>query len=316
MGGLHGGSGTTTKPDTNQGGSTSNKPSNGGGSTTNKPSPSPKPNQNSNSGVNQKPNSQTGTIGVQNPSSQGVPTETHIEDANVKSSNNYLQSIELSLGRLSPDFYRETFEYEIVDLPEDIMEIEVNALAEDDKASVSGIGKIALNKGENNLELAVTAQNGNVRQYILKVNKKEEIKESDLRLDTLEISAVNDKGEFSNIDFGFDKEKFEYNISAPGNIIDLDINPTVQREGIIVETFGEKNLKEGENLVEIILTSQTDSSIQTRYNIRVNKESIKEVNASVSKKDETWKIIVLIILITILLAELALYLYLLKRKKR
>lgn len=316
MGVLHGGSGTTTKPDTNQGGNTSNKPSNGGGSTTNKPSPSPKPNQNSNSGVNQKPNSQTGTIGVQNPSSQGVPTETHIEDANVKSSNNYLQSIELSLGRLSPDFYRETFEYEIVDLPEDIMEIEVNALAEDDKASVSGIGKIALNKGENNLELAVTAQNGNVRQYILKVNKKEEIKESDLRLDTLEISAVNDKGEFSNIDFGFDKEKFEYNISVPGNIIDLDINPTVQREGIIVETFGEKNLKEGENLVEIILTSQTDSSIQTRYNIRVNKESIKEVNASVSKKDETWKIIVLIILITILLAELALYLYLLKRKKR
>lgn len=316
MGVLHGGSGTTTKPDTNQGGNTSNKPSNGGGSTTNKPSPSPKPNQNSNSGVNQKPNSQTGTIGVQNPSSQGVPTETHIEDANVKSSNNYLQSIELSLGRLSPDFYRETFEYEIVDLPEDIMEIEVNALAEDDKASVSGIGKIALNKGENNLELAVTAQNGNVRQYILKVNKKEEIKESDLRLDTLEISAVNDKGEFSNIDFGFDKEKFEYNISVPGNIIDLDINPTVQREGIIVETFGEKNLKEGENLVEIILTSQADSSIQTRYNIRVNKESIKEVNASVSKKDETWKIIVLIILITILLAELALYLYLLKRKKR
>lgn len=314
MGVLHGGSGTTTKPDTNQGGNTSNKPSNGGGSTTNKPSPSPKPNQNSNSGVNQKPNSQTGTIGVQNPSSQGVPTETHIEDANVKSSNNYLQSIELSLGRLSPDFYRETFEYEIVDLPEDIMEIEVNALAEDDKASVSGIGKIALNKGENNLELAVTAQNGNVRQYILKVNKKEEIKESDLRLDTLEISAVNDKGEFSNIDFGFDKEKFEYNISVPGNIIDLDINPTVQREGIIVETFGEKNLKEGENLVEIILTSQADSSIQTRYNIRVNKESIKEVNASVSKKDETWKIIVLIILITILLAELALYL--LKRKKR
>lgn len=316
MGVLHGGSGTTTKPDTNQGGNTSNKPSNGGGSTTNKPSPSPKPNQNSNSGVNQKPNSQTGTIGVQNPSSQGVPTETHIEDANVKSSNNYLKSIELSLGRLSPDFYRETFEYEIVDLPEDIMEIEVNALAEDDKASVSGIGKIALNKGENNLELAVTAQNGNVRQYILKVNKKEEIKESDLRLDTLEISAVNDKGEFSNIDFGFDKEKFEYNISVPGNIIDLDINPTVQREGIIVETFGEKNLKEGENLVEIILTSQADSSIQTRYNIRVNKESIKEVNASVSKKDETWKIIVLIILITILLAELALYLYLLKRKKR
>ena len=115
---------------------------------------------------------------------------------------------------------------------------------------------------------------------------------------------------------GFDKEKFEYNISVPGNIIDLDINPTVQREGIIVETFGEKNLKEGENLVEIILTSQADSSIQTRYNIRVNKESIKEVNASVSKKDETWKIIVLIILITILLAELALYLYLLKRKKR
>ena len=252
MGVLHGGSGTTTKPDTNQGGNTSNKPSNGGGSTTNKPSPSPKPNQNSNSGVNQKPNSQTGTIGVQNPSSQGVPTETHIEDANVKSSNNYLQSIELSLGRLSPDFYRETFEYEIVDLPEDIMEIEVNALAEDDKASVSGIGKIALNKGENNLELAVTAQNGNVRQYILKVNKKEEIKESDLRLDTLEISAVNDKGEFSNIDFGFDKEKFEYNISVPGNIIDLDINPTVQREGIIVETFGEKNLKEGENLVDNI----------------------------------------------------------------
>ena len=191
----------------------------------------------------------------------------------------------------------------------------MSAVAEDERASISGLGKISLNPGENRIYIEVSAENGNVRNYTLLINKKEELQESDLRLRELEISKINRNGEFSKLEIPFDKETFEYNVEVEEDIVDLDINPTVENEGIIVEVTGEKNLKPGENNVHITLTAQNSENIQTIYTIKVNKKESIQTSSEVVKMDETWKMVTIGILILILIAEIGIYIILKKKRK-
>ena len=289
-------SGGTTSGSGSSGGSSSNRPSSGG-----------------NSGSTSRP--QTGTSSTQSPDGTYVPNDSNIDDGSVKSSNNYLSSITINAGNLSPEFYRETFEYTVENLPEDIVELEINATAEDERAHISGLGVVSLNPGENRIQINVTAENENVREYILIVNRKQELVESDLRLTTLEISQINRNGEFSTLEIPFDKETFEYNVEVDNDIVDLDVNPTVEREGIIVETTGEKNLKDGENIVSITLKAQNDQNIQTSYVVKVNRKSGMEVSANVGQKDETWKIVVIGISLLILVIEIIAYIWMRKHNR-
>ncbi len=296
-GGTSNSGGTSSGSGTSGGGSSSgtNKPSSGGSSTTTKP--------------------QTGTSSTQSPDQTVVPNESNIDDGNVKSSNNYLSSISVNIGNLSPEFYRETFEYTVENLPEDIKEIEVNATAEDERAHISGLGIISLEPGENRIQINVTAENENVREYTLIVNTKEELIESDLRLEELQISQIDKNGEFKPLDIGFDRETFEYTVDVDNDIVDLDINPTVQKEGIIVETTGEKNLKDGENIVLITLTAQNNEDIKTSYIIKVNRKSRLEASANVVKLNEDWKIVVIGVSLLILVIEIIAYIWMRKHFK-
>ena len=297
--------GTSSGGSSNSGGSTSGGSTSGG--STNRPS------SGGNSGSTSRP--QTGTSSTQSPDGTYVPNDSNIDDGSVKSSNNYLSSITISAGNLSPEFYRETFEYTVENLPEDTLELEINATAEDERAHISGLGVVSLNSGENRIQIEVTAENENVREYVLIVNRKQDLVESDLRLTTLEISQINKNGEFSTLEIPFDKETFEYDVEVDNDIVDLDVNPTVEREGIIVETTGEKNLKDGENIVSITLTAQNDENIQTNYVVKVNRKSGMEVSANVGQEDETWKIVVIGISLLILVIEIIAYIWMRKHNR-
>lgn len=304
--GSSGGNTGSSGGSSNSGGSTSGSGSSGGSS-------SNRPSSGSNSGSTSRP--QTGTSSTQSPDGTYVPNDSNIDDGSVKSSNNYLSSITINAGNLSPEFYRETFEYTVENLPEDIVELEINATAEDERAHISGLGVVSLNPGENRIQINVTAENENVREYILIVNRKQELVESDLRLTTLEISQINRNGEFSTLEIPFDKETFEYSVEVDNDIVDLDVNPTVERKGIIVETTGEKNLKDGENIVSITLKAQNDQNIQTSYVVKVNRKSGMEVSANVGQKDETWKIVVIGISLLILVIEIIAYIWMRKHNR-
>ena len=306
--GSSGSSGSTSSGgSSNSGGTTSGGGTSGG--STNRPSSG----GSSSSGSTSRP--QTGTSSTQSPDETYVPNDSNLEDGNIKSSNNYLSSITLSAGNLSPEFYRETFEYTVENLPEEINEIEINATAEDERAHISGLGVVSLNPGENRIQIGVTAENENVREYVIIINKKQELTESDLRLSDLEVSQINKNGEFTKLNIPFNKEIFEYDIEVENDIVDLDVNPTVEREGIIVETQGEKNLKDGENVVSITLSAQNNETMQTNYVIKVKRKSSLEASAEVIKEDETWKIVVIGISLLILVTEIIAYILMRKHSK-
>lgn len=85
-----------------------------------------------------------------------------------KSSNNYLKSLSVKGYELSPEFDKQTVNYEIqTSINEDF--VEINAETDDDKSSVSGIGKIDINEDENNCKIDVIAENGTVRSYFIKI---------------------------------------------------------------------------------------------------------------------------------------------------
>lgn len=232
--------------------------------------------QSSNQGNNNSSNSSSGKVNNQGNSSQSNLNE----QGNIKSSNNYLKSLEVNIGTLDPEFYRENYEYIIDNIIED--EIQVVAEAEDEKAIVNGTGTIALVGGENRVNIEVIAENEQARTYTIIVNKLEEIIESDLRLSNLEIQTINEENKFENLDIGFDKNTLEYEVSVEDNVTDLSIQPTIDKEGVIVETKGDKNLKEGLNVVTITLSKQNNDNnminIDDDLNNEINQDNDLNVN--------------------------------------
>lgn len=116
-----------------------------------------------------------------------------------KSSNNYLKGISVKDLKLTPQFDKQTIDYTIEE-ELDVDAIEISADLDDSRAKISGAGIIKLEPGENNIRIDVTAENGTVRTYHIKVtkkgqkatteNKEENVEGTDLQENTAETVAT------------------------------------------------------------------------------------------------------------------------------
>lgn len=85
------------------------------------------------------------------------------------SKNNNLSSLVVEGYELSTPFDKNTLEY-TVSVPSDVEKITINATVEDKTASLIGTGEFEVSEGENKFEIKVTAQNGGLKTYTLKIN--------------------------------------------------------------------------------------------------------------------------------------------------
>ena len=106
------------------------------------------------------------------PSNSNVKIITSEELQASYSNNNYLSSLSIEGYELSPTFNKDTLEYSVT-LPETVEEINLIASKEDNKASISNIGIIKVEEGNNKIEVLVTAENNNKRTYIINALVKE-----------------------------------------------------------------------------------------------------------------------------------------------
>ena len=82
------------------------------------------------------------------------------------SSDNSLKELSIEGYTISPEFNKDTLEYK-VKIPNEITKIKVNAVSNDEKATVEGIGEIEVKEGNNVINVTVTSENGAKRVYVI-----------------------------------------------------------------------------------------------------------------------------------------------------
>lgn len=118
------------------------------------------------------------------------------------SSVNTLSSLSVDGFKLDKDFNKDTVEYS-VEVPNDVTKVNIKASATDENASIGGAGEQEVSEGNNKLEIKVTAENGDVKTYIVNVNVKE-LNPINVKANNKEYTIVR-KEEGLEIPEGFEK---------------------------------------------------------------------------------------------------------------
>ena len=123
-----------------------------------------------------------------------------------KSNNNNLKSLSVEGYSLTPEFSKDTLEYN-VEVTDDKETIKINAEREDGYSSLEGDGEKEVAEGINKFEVKVTSETGKEKVYTLNINVKDAnpIKK---KVDGEEYSLVK-RSKTLVVPNGLDEEKFE-----------------------------------------------------------------------------------------------------------
>ncbi|MEY8336616.1 SH3 domain-containing protein [Lachnospiraceae bacterium 62-35] len=97
-----------------------------------------------------------------------MPTSPCAKPALDGSPNNKLSGLGVEGYVLTPTFHMDVNSYDII-VGDSTASVNIWASAVDSKASVSGTGTISLQSGSNEIKVNVKAENGSVREYILRI---------------------------------------------------------------------------------------------------------------------------------------------------
>lgn len=196
----------------------------------------------------------------------------------------------LKIENMEPEFSKDVTEYYLtVDLETD--KINIEAYSDSEKASVDIQGNNDLQEGENKIEVVVTAEAGNQKTYYIYVTKIDNAKMANANLQTLEIEGASISPKFKN-------NIYSYNVTIDKNTKKLNILAKPENEKSKIEIVGNSNLKEGENIIKIIVTAEDGTTTRT-YKINAY-TSLNDIQ--VQEEDKKPAIVVLGILgITILI---------------
>ena len=189
--------------------------------------------------------------------SSSLLTSTKPEEEK-KSDNANLASISIKDFEIEPKFSADVTSYTLK-VSSEIEKLEIEAKAEDEKASVSIQGNEDLKIGDNLVIISVSAEDGTTKLYEIKVIKEEE---KAFGLKSLKI-------EDTKIDKEFKTDKYEYTIEVK-DLDKLDIEAIATEEDALIEIVGNQDLVEGENLITIIVKSKDEQKTAT-YQLNVNK---------------------------------------------
>lgn len=160
---------------------------------------------------------------------------------------------------LTPKFDKEVTEYNLT-VGEDVEELKINAKAVDDSAKVEITGNDKLLVGENTIEIKVTAEDGTVRIYKINVTKgtPEKLAISQLTVEGYDLSPA------------FSSDIYEYTLDIPDlSVTSLNIDAKSNIDNAIIETTGNEGLKQGENIITILVKSQDGKEVLI-YQITAN----------------------------------------------
>ncbi len=182
-----------------------------------------------------------------------------------KSTNKNLSSLKVTPSTLNPKFNVDTTQYTMT-VGENIDKLNIEAIAEDKKAKVEITGNENLKLGDNIIKIAVTAEDGTIRTYIITVTKEETVQ---LGLSELLIEGMTLTPEFST-------GVYEYTVSSDNKELkELNITAKPSEKDAKIEIIGNSNFKEGENVITI-LVSKGEETVTYQIKLDIKNASIVE----------------------------------------
>ena len=200
--------------------------------------------------------------------------EISAEEAREDRSNKELSTLEVEGYNLNPYFNKNTLTYTVI-IPEDVTSLEINAEPAVDGAIVRISGNTRLTRQENTVTVRVTAKDGTSRAYTITVLKEPKV---NLKLESLQIEGVNLEPNFSSDTFYYTSALIDTELTS------LNINAVANDPEANIEIVGSNNLVDGENLINIILSNDEETTIY-QLNIDVDKlgEKEKEVDNAITR---------------------------------
>lgn len=142
-----------------------------------------------------------------NTSTVTMKTQAEIEAGYSK--NNNLSSLSVEGAELSPNFSANVLEYSTTLKPDTTKAI-IKATAQDNTATIEGIGEIDVVDGVNKVEVVVTAQHGEKKTYVINITV-EELDPIKVKLNGKEYTVIRKSGIIEEIPQGFTETKIKMN---------------------------------------------------------------------------------------------------------
>ena len=217
--------------------------------------------------------SNSGSTSNGNSGSSSNPRRTTTSSSSRESSNANL----INLGIRPHDFsgFRSNTTSYSVTVPADTESVEVYAEAQDSNATISGTGTVNLQEGENTINVVVTAEDGTTKTYTIIITREaaENTEENTEIIEGEGLASLS----IQNIELSpkFETNVYEYTAKYIGEdtTVQIEANPT--NEEYLVEIVGNEDLKEGENLITILVSDSDGNNVAT-YQITVNKSLVDE----------------------------------------
>ena len=214
-----------------------------------------------------------------------------------------------------------------VSVPNDTEKITIYATAKNEKDTITGIGTKTLNVGQNKCEIKVTSEDKKTtKTYTINVTRKEEKEddEEEKEEETPVISGVKDIIiKDAELTPSFSQDVFSYDVSVPSGTKKLDIDTEKTSEDIEVEIAGNEDLKEGDNVITLLVHNKKNDATSTyQINAKVENQKVDLSTVNDELKDaqnnsnmKEWIIKGAAIAIVVLIIIFLIYRFMINRKQ-
>ena len=181
---------------------------------------------------------------------------------NVPSSISTLSEITISEGELNPNFSSSITNYS-VNVEYEVESIELNAIATNGEATISGNGEKQLNVGDNSFIIKCTAEDGSYTDYTININRQ---KSDDATLSSLEVEGQTLSPEFnSNVT--------NYNVEVLNAVDNVNIIAKANDTNASISGAGNQAVNVGANNFNIVVTAQ-DGTTNKTYSINITRNEV------------------------------------------
>lgn len=213
------------------------------------------------------------TITIEVESESGAKQNYTINVIRAKKLNNNLATLKVD-GISVKDFDKDTLEYTLDDVLYSKTSIDISATAEDEDATIEGVGTKGLKTGLNEFNIVVTAQNGDKKTYTIKINRA---KNDNANLSLLAVSGYV-------LVPTFDSEIYDYEVTVDAikeKLLASEVTAEPEDSNAKVEKSEEISLSTTNDNYYIIKVTAENGNIKT-YTIKVirpksSDATIKEV---------------------------------------